>query len=47
VFEARPEYLAAAYDEVSRLYGTVDAYLRDGLGLSDHELAAVRANLTG
>jgi protein-tyrosine phosphatase len=46
VFEARPEYLAAAYAEVVRLYRTMDAFMRDGLGLSAAELAAVRANLT-
>jgi len=47
VFEARAEYLAAAYEEVTRLYDSVDAYLRIGLGLSGAELAAIRANLTG
>lgn len=46
VFEARPEYLAAAYQEVDRLYGGFGAFLRDGLGLSGGELAALRANLT-
>ncbi|MET7969240.1 tyrosine-protein phosphatase [Micromonospora sp. NPDC005305] len=45
LLEVRPEYLDAAYDEVRRVHGTFDAYLRDGLGLTDRTLAALRANL--
>lgn len=45
LLEVRPEYLDAAYDEVRRVHGTFDAYLRDGLGLTDGTLAALRANL--
>jgi protein-tyrosine phosphatase len=45
VFEARPDYLAAAYAEIERVYGTVDHYLRDGLGLSDEVLANLRTQL--
>lgn len=47
VFEARREYLTAAYAEVDRVYGTFDNYLRHGLGLDDEVLAAVRDNLLG
>ena len=28
-------YLQTAYDAVDELYGSVDGYLRDGLGLDD------------
>ncbi len=45
VFEARTAYLEAAYDEVERRYGTFDAYLHSGLGLSADVLAALRTNL--
>ncbi|WP_433282182.1 tyrosine-protein phosphatase [Micromonospora sp. CA-244673] len=45
LLEVRPEYLDAAYDEVRRVHGTFDAYLRDGLGLTDATLAGLRANL--
>jgi protein-tyrosine phosphatase len=45
VFEARLEYLEAAYAEVERVYGTFDAYLRDGLGLDDAVLSALREAL--
>ncbi|MFG3603975.1 tyrosine-protein phosphatase [Micromonospora chersina] len=45
LLEVRPEYLDAAYEEVRRVHGTFDAYLRDGLGVTDGTLAALRANL--
>lgn len=45
IFDARPEYLEAAYAEVERVYGTFDDYLRHGLGLDDGVQAAVRAGL--
>ncbi|MEV4198756.1 tyrosine-protein phosphatase [Micromonospora globbae] len=45
VLEVRPEYLDAAYDEVRRVHGSVEAYLRDGLGLTDEVIAALRAQL--
>jgi protein-tyrosine phosphatase len=45
LLEVRPDYLDAAYDEVRRVHGSFDAYLRDGLGLTDETLAALRANL--
>jgi len=44
LFEARPEYLEAALGEVDRL-GGMDAYLRDGLGLSDADRTALQALL--
>ncbi len=45
VLEVRPAYLDAAYAEVRRVYGSFGAYLRDGLGVTDELVAALRANL--
>ncbi|MGC5017990.1 tyrosine-protein phosphatase [Micromonospora sp. DT47] len=45
VLEVRPEYLDAAYDEVRRAHGSFDAYLRDGLGVTDEVRDALRDNL--
>jgi Protein tyrosine/serine phosphatase len=35
--------LQAGLDQLATSYGTVDSYLRDGLGLTDADLAALRA----
>ena len=40
-----PEYLQAAYDAVEADYGSVEGYLRDGLGLSDELLGHLRERL--
>ena len=40
-------FLQTAYDAVDELYGSVDAYLRDGLGLSGELVDALRARLVG
>ncbi|MEV0158119.1 tyrosine-protein phosphatase [Micromonospora sp. NPDC050686] len=45
VLEVRPEYLDAAYAEVRRVHGSFGAYLRDGLGVDDATLAALRERL--
>ncbi|MFI7214399.1 tyrosine-protein phosphatase [Micromonospora maritima] len=45
LLEVRPEYLDAAYDEVRRVHGTFEAYLRDGLGVTDEVRARLRAAL--
>ncbi|MGW5561368.1 tyrosine-protein phosphatase [Micromonospora sp. NPDC003944] len=45
VLEVRAEYLDAGYAEVRRVHGSFDAYLRDGLGLTDADLRALRARL--
>ncbi len=37
LLEVRPEYLAAALDQISQDYGTVDDYFRQGLGLADED----------
>lgn len=40
-------YLQAGIDQLATSYGTVDAYLTDGLGLSTETVAALRAKLLG
>jgi protein-tyrosine phosphatase len=38
-------WLAAAFDEVDHLYGSMDAYVHQGLGLDDATINALRARL--
>jgi protein-tyrosine phosphatase len=45
VLEVREEYLDAAYAEVRRVHGSFGAYLRDGLGVTDDVVTALRAHL--
>jgi len=47
VLSATPDYLDAAYRQVEQLYGTLDGYLRDGLGLTGEDLDALRIRLLG
>ena len=48
VMTVRPEFLQAAFDEVDKSYGSVDAYVRQGLGLSETEIVALKKKyLTG
>jgi protein-tyrosine phosphatase len=35
-------YLAAAFDEIQKQYGSFDAYRRDALGMDDTRTAAFR-----
>jgi protein-tyrosine phosphatase len=37
--EVRPEYLQASLDTMRKRYGSIDAYLRKGLGISNAERA--------
>jgi protein-tyrosine phosphatase len=39
----RPEYLQAGFDAADKEYGSMDRYIRDGLGLSDGTIRALRA----
>lgn len=39
--EVRPDYLQAAFDELDRTYGSFDAYLSEGLGLTTVEVEAL------
>jgi protein-tyrosine phosphatase len=41
----RRDYLEAAFDTIDERYGSLEAYLREGLGVSDEELAQMRAQL--
>ena len=45
LLEARREYLQASIDEMNERYGSVDGYLRDGLGVTDELRASLRKNL--
>jgi protein-tyrosine phosphatase len=45
MLEVRPEYLQAAFDEVDAVFGGFDGYLRDGLGLAESDVRALRALL--
>jgi protein-tyrosine phosphatase len=45
LFEARPEYLQAAFDTIDAKYGSTEVYLRDGLGIDSATLGRLRANL--
>jgi protein-tyrosine phosphatase len=45
LLEVRAEYLQAALDALRERFGTFDAYLRDGLGLSEIEVEALRRTL--
>lgn len=42
VLTVRPEYLQSAFEEVDRKYGSMEAYARDGLGLSALDVAVLR-----
>ncbi|MCC2314330.1 tyrosine-protein phosphatase [Cellulomonas xiejunii] len=45
LLQVHEEYLDAALDAMRTHFGTVDDYLRDGLRLTDEEVAALRATL--
>lgn len=43
----RPAYLQAALDTVDSIFGSLSAYISEGLGLSPQELASLNARLAG
>ncbi|MFE9614275.1 tyrosine-protein phosphatase [Streptomyces sp. NPDC006012] len=45
LFDARAEYLAAAFETVERIWGGVDAYLEQGLGLAPQTRERLRERL--
>ncbi|MGW4568372.1 tyrosine-protein phosphatase [Streptomyces sp. NPDC004561] len=45
LFDARAEYLAAAFDSIEETWGGVDPYLEQGLGLSPETRERLRARL--
>jgi protein-tyrosine phosphatase len=46
LLEAREEYLRASFDEIERRWGSLDVYLKKGLGVTPGMRAALRRNLT-
>jgi protein-tyrosine phosphatase len=46
IWDARPAYLERMLEAVERDYGSVEGYLRDGLGLMAGEIEAIRQHLT-
>jgi protein-tyrosine phosphatase len=42
MFEARREYLEAAYAKVEELYGDFDTFLKEGLGLTESDIQKMR-----
>ena len=45
IMTTRPEMLEATFDLIDKNYGSFDDYLRDGLKISDSELATIRQRL--
>jgi len=43
LMEVRPDYLQAGFDAADKEYGSMDLYIRNGLGLSDATIQALRA----
>ena len=41
----REEYLQAAFDEARATYGGIEGYFKEGLGLSEETIAALKENL--
>ncbi len=46
LLEARPEYLRASFDVIEQEWGSVENYLRKGLGVTPAMRASLRRNLT-
>ncbi|MFB7842631.1 tyrosine-protein phosphatase [Microbacterium sp. NPDC056052] len=47
ILGVRDSYLDAALDELRRRYGTIEDYARNGLGLTDRQIAALRTRFVG
>jgi protein-tyrosine phosphatase len=45
IFFVKPEYIDAAHDEVIRKYGSMESYLRKGLGISDEMILKLQKEL--
>ena len=45
MFLVKPEYLDAAHDEVIRRFGSMESFLRKGLGISDETINTLRNEL--
>jgi protein-tyrosine phosphatase len=46
LWRADPLYITTALDAVTREYGSIDNYMKTGLGMTDIEIAALRRKLT-
>ena len=42
LLSARKFFLQAAFDEIDSVYGGTDAFLREGIGLSDEDIVKLR-----
>lgn len=42
LLSAREEYINAAFDEIYNVFGSVDSFLHDGIGLTDDDLTKLR-----
>ncbi len=45
IYFLQSSHFDAMMDEVNTQFGSIDTYLRDGLGLSESQLTQLRANL--
>jgi protein-tyrosine phosphatase len=45
LLDVRAEYLQAAFDAIDAKFGTFDAYLTDGLGLTEAQITALRDSM--
>ena len=45
LLSVRRDYLQAAFDAIEETHGSVDAYLRDALGVTDEKRERLRRNL--
>jgi hypothetical protein len=45
LFFVHTSYLGAAHDEITTRYGSVEAFIRDGIGWSDSDLHQLRGEL--
>jgi protein-tyrosine phosphatase len=43
LMEVRPDYLQAGFDAADKNYGSMDGYIRNGIGLSDATIQALRS----
>ncbi|EUJ46178.1 protein-tyrosine phosphatase, C-terminal part [Listeria rocourtiae FSL F6-920] len=42
VLDVRPSYLNAAFDEINAKYGSIEAFLKEGLGLTNQDIKALK-----
>ena len=45
LMDVRPHYIGAAFDAIDERHGSVEAYVRDGLGIDDRAVDAFRAEM--